>query len=83
MKVSEVLAKADMRPVPRAKNLGRIGWADGYMPVRFRGKPTIWIYGPDIPEAERDKILRVPFPDKLFSTNIRAKYRCHKVEVAA
>ena len=79
MKVSELLAKAAMQPVPKARNLLLIGWADGYMPVRFRSKPTIWIYGPAIPEVERDKIIRVPFPDRQFNCAIKNKYQCFKV----
>lgn len=79
MKVSEVLANADMRPVAKGRNLRSIGWWEGYMPSRFSGKPTIWIYGPGIPEVERDKIHRVPYPDKLFTLNIKNKYRAYKV----
>lgn len=79
MKVSEILAGASMRPVPRGRNIGSIGWVAGYMPVTFKGRPTIWIYGPDIPAEEMDKILRVPYPDKLFTTNIKNKFKCHKV----
>ena len=79
MKVSELLAKATPQPVTRAKNLGTIAWVDGYLLVKFRGRSTLYIFGPKIPECEFDKIMANPFPDKLFSTNIRAKYRSFKV----
>ncbi len=79
MKVSEIFTNANMKPVPRAKNLDQIGYCDGYLLVRFKGKPTLWIYGPNISAVEVDKILRVPYPDKLFSTNIRSKYKVFKV----
>lgn len=84
MKVSELIAKADMRRVFRANNLAELGWADGYLVVRFRGRPTLYIYGPNIAECERDKVLANPYPDALF-TRLRNKHcwQCHKVEVAA
>ena len=83
MKVSEIIQNADMKPVTRGKNLRRMGWWAGYMPVAFGAKPDVWIYGPGIPEEERDKIHRVPYPDKIFTTNIKNKYRAYKVEKAA
>jgi hypothetical protein len=77
MRVPELLAKVEMRPVSKARNLREIGWADGYMVVRFQ--TSTWIYGPNIAEVERDKLHRVPYPDKLFTTNIKNKYRAYKV----
>ena len=41
--------------------------------VQFKGRPDRWIYGPAIPQDEVAKILRVPYPDKIFTTNIRNK----------
>lgn len=69
----------DMQPVPKAKNLDRIGWTNGYMLVQFKGRPDRWVYGPAIPEVELQKILRVPYPDKIFTTNIKNKFKCAKV----
>ena len=66
-------------PVPKAKNLDFISWTDGYMMVRFKGRPERYLYGPSIPEDEKDKILRVPYPDRQFKLGIQNKYRCHKV----
>lgn len=82
MKVSEILANAPLVPVLRAKNLAQVGWHGGYLVVRFHGPHQLWIYGPDIAEVERDKILRVPYPDKQFSS-IKKKYRAYKVPIAA
>jgi hypothetical protein len=85
MKVSEIIANANPHPVSRGRNLYKIGWASGYLVVSFRGRDTIYIYGKDgggIAEAERDKILANPYPDKLF-VNHRDKqgWKCLKVEV--
>lgn len=79
MRTSELLAKVSMQPVSRAKNLGKIGWADGYMVVQFHGRPDLWIYGPDIPELKHDQILKNPYPDSLFHKAIREKFKAFKV----
>lgn len=65
--------------VTRGRNLHRIAWTGGYMLVQFKGRTDRYIFGPDIPETELDKILKNPFPDRLFTTNIKNKFRCHKV----
>ena len=80
MKVSELLAKASLQPVTRAHNLDQIGWCDGYLLVKFKSSNSLWVYGPAIPEAERDTLLRVPYPDHLFS-NHRDKqgWKCFKL----
>jgi hypothetical protein len=86
MKVPELLAKVEMRPVSKARNLREIGWADGYMVVRFWTGPSLYIFGPSIAEAERDKLLRSPYPDGLW-TKLRKKHaddwKSHKVEIHA
>lgn len=79
MTISELLANATPVSVTKGKNLSMIGWHGGYLVVRFRGRPTQWIYGPGIPEEEFSKIMRVPYPDKLFTSNIKNKYQCHKI----
>ncbi|MDE2099422.1 MAG: hypothetical protein KGL39_19375 [Patescibacteria group bacterium] len=79
MKIADLIRKSPLTRVYMANNLHSAGWSDGYLVVRFNGKPTLYIYGPNIPEAERDKLFRSPYPDKLFETNIRNKYKCHKV----
>jgi hypothetical protein len=79
MKVPELLAKVEMRPVSKARNLREIGWADGYMVVRFWTGPSLWIYGPAIPEVKRDQILANPYPDSLFTKAIKNKFQCHHV----
>jgi len=84
MKVSELIAKAEPKPVARGRNLGLVGWADGYLLVKFRGRDTLYIYGPDIAEHEAEKIVKNPYPDALF-TKLRDKHqwKCHKVQAAA
>jgi hypothetical protein len=84
MKVSDLISRTVLRPVRKAKNLDTLGWCDGYLLVRFKGRDTLYIYGPNIAEAERDKILANPYPDALF-TRLREKHKwqCHKVEAAA
>lgn len=79
MKTSELLAKITMHPVTKGRNLRLVGWADGYMLVAFHGSSERWIYGPDVAEVERDKILRVPYPDALFQHNVKARYKAFKV----
>ena len=49
--------KFDLKHVPKAKNLDQIGWSGGYMLVQFKGRPTRYVFGPNIPETEFDKIL--------------------------
>ncbi len=80
MKVSDLISRTVPRFVTKAHNLDRIGWCDGYLLVRFRGRSTLYIYGKEgggIPEAERDKILANPYPDALFS-KLKKHWKCHK-----
>lgn len=90
MKVSELIAQSKFHRVPHGRNIAEVSWVQGYLLVRFSqpkgfksDRVRLYIFGPNIPEAERDKLLRVPYPDKLFTQNIRGKYQCHKVERAA
>lgn len=66
-------------PVPKAKNLDAISWTDGYMLVRFKGRPDRYVYGPEIPEDAKDKILANPYPDRLFSLIVVKRFKCHKI----
>jgi KTSC domain len=59
------------------KNLEAAGWCDGVLRVRFR-EGRLYDYA-GVPEEEFKKLLRVPFPDRLFSTNIKAKFHCERV----
>jgi len=80
MKVSEILAKANLQPVTKGRNLELCGWADGYLVVKFHGSPTLYINGPNVAEVERDKLLRSIYPDSLFN-KLKAKHnwQCLKV----
>lgn len=80
MKLSEILSNAAMQMPPRSNNMQSLGWHEGYIVVRFYGSKAIYVYGPEIPESEHAKILQNPFPDRIFTACIKAKFKCHKVE---
>ena len=82
MKVSELLSKAEMTPVHRGRNVKQVGCVDGYFLVRFH-TGALWVYGPNVPDGECEKLLRVPYPDKLFTINIKNKFKAYKVQSAA
>lgn len=71
--------KFTLEEVKRGRNLHLIGWTSGYLLVQFRGRSQQYIFGPAIPEEEKDKLLRSPYPDRLFQANIKGNYRCHKI----
>ena len=81
MKVSDLLALVEMKSVPKGRNLDYIGWLSGYLVVVFKGRMTKYVYGPNVAEVERDKIIRTPYPDSLFN-KLKAKHdwQCLKVE---
>jgi hypothetical protein len=79
MKVSELLVKADWKRNPKARNLAEFAWVDGYMLVRFQLRGQLYVFGPEIPQNEEEKILKNPFPDRIFTTNIKNKFKCFKV----
>ena len=71
MKASEILANANLQTVSRGR-MKRLGWYGGYLVVEY---PTAtYIYGPNIAEAERDKLLRVPYPDNTLNQNKKKHY---------
>ena len=61
MKVSELLAKAKMKPVDKGRNVKFVAWVDGYVLVRFH-TGALWVYGSRIPESEAEKIAKKPVP---------------------
>jgi len=71
MKVSEILSTASMQTVPKARNLGEVGWSGGYLVVRYKGRPQPYIYGPKVDVLEVSKILANPYPDSLLSKLIK------------
>ena len=71
--------KFDLQSVPKAKNLDRIGWSNGYVLVQFKGRPDRYVFGPSIPQTEVEKVIKNPFPDRLFTTNIKNKFQCKKL----
>jgi len=70
----------DLKRVKRATNLDCAGYTDGYVMVMFRGRPTKYIYGPEIPRDTFDKLFTAAFPDRQFQLTIKNKYRSHKIE---
>lgn len=60
----------------RGVNLIAVGWEEGVLRCAFAGKDgaKFWQYA-GVPEAECEKLKRSPFPDKLFSTNVRNKFK--------
>ncbi len=82
MKVSDLISRTVPQFVTKAHNLDQIGWCDGYLLVRFRGRSTLYVFGPDIAEVERDKILANPYPDALFS-KLKKHWQCYKIPRAA
>ena len=60
----------------KGTNVIGVGYKDGVLRVCFAGKdgPKFWRYR-DVPAAEFVKFGRSPFPDRLFSTNIRNKFK--------
>lgn len=69
----------DLQPVPKARNLDRIGWANGYVLVQFKGRPDRYVFGPKIGEDVVPKILANPFPDRLFQLTVKQKFQCAKL----
>lgn len=66
--------------IKRGRNLARIGWHDGFLTVQFRGRHSVYEYGPGVPRERAEQLMRVPYPDKLFTQVIKDKFPCRKVE---
>ena len=79
MKASEILPNANLQTVSRGR-MKRLGWYGGYLVVEY---PTgTYVYGPNIAEAERDKLLRVPYPDNTLNQN-KKNYNWQSFKVGA
>ena len=52
MKVSELLSKAEMKPVAKGRNVKQVGCVDGYFLVRFH-TGALWCLRP---ERSRDQV---------------------------
>ena len=79
MKASEILPNANLQPVSRGR-MKRIGWYAGYLVVEYR--TATYVYGPNIAEAERDKLLRVPYPDNTLN-QLKKKHNWQSFKVGA
>lgn len=56
----------------RRKNLQSVGWENFFLEVEFRGGTRYQFGG--VPEEVKDKLLRSPFPDALFTKIVKGKY---------
>lgn len=58
----------------KGRNVIAAGWRDGVLRVAFAGKDGARFYCySGVPEAEFMKLRNSPFPDRLFTTNIKGK----------
>ncbi len=64
MTAAEVLSRCNLAPVKKGR-MSHIGWYAGYLVVEYGS--ALYVYGPAIAEAERDKLLRVPYPDNTLN----------------
>jgi hypothetical protein len=59
----------------RGTNLIAVGWRDGVLRCAFASKAGARFYEyPGVPEAEFIKLRNSPYPDRLFTTNIKGKF---------
>lgn len=59
----------------RGTNLIAVGWENGTLRCAFAGKDGARFYRySGVPEAEKEKLLKSPYPDRLFTTNIKGKF---------
>lgn len=69
----------NMTPVKgRRKNLQSVGWENHVLQVVFAGGRSYQFGG--VPEDVKDKLLRVPFPDKLFTQLVKGKYVSRRID---
>ena len=59
-------------------NLLAVGWRDGVLTCEFPGGRQYRYAG--VPEEECAKLIRSPFPDKLFTSNIKGKYTAERID---
>lgn len=75
-------------PIPvtgtKGRNLTAVGWRNGILRCVFereRNNISIYAYGDKenpVPKEEYLKLLKSPFPDKLFTQIVKSKYPCTK-----
>lgn len=60
----------------RGTNLIAVGWDGGVLRCAFASKTGARFYEyPGVPEAEFIKLKTSPYPDRLFTTNIKGKFK--------
>lgn len=62
----------------RRKNLQSVGWDNFVLQVEFRGSRRYQFGG--VPEEIKDKLLRSPFPDSLFSKIVKGKFVSARID---
>jgi hypothetical protein len=61
----------------KGHNLVGVGWGNGVLRCAFAGKEGKRFYRySNVPEAEFVKLRNSPFPDRLFTSNIKGKFTC-------
>lgn len=60
----------------KGANLIGVGWENGTLRCAFASKTGLRYYRYfDVPEAEFEKLRKSPYPDRLFTTNIKNKFK--------
>lgn len=62
----------------RRTNLIKVGWENFFLQVEFKDGRR-YQYG-GVPSEVKDKLARVPYPDKLFSQLVRGKYVSERID---
>jgi KTSC domain len=62
----------------RRANLVSVGWQDHVLQVEFKDGRRYQFGG--VPVEVKDKLLRVPYPDKLFQQLVKGKFVSKRVD---
>jgi hypothetical protein len=66
MKASDIIARANPQPVPKAKRISVAGWFAGYLVIGYKGSRVRYVHGPNVEHIELKKLMKVPFPEALL-----------------
>lgn len=86
MTTSEIIQRSGLTAIAKGR-MSRVGWYAGYLVIEYPASKTApattYIYGPNVAEAERDKLRKVPYPDSLLA-QLKKKHQwySHKVKHA-
>lgn len=63
----------------RGTNLIAVGWENGTLRCAFASKTGARFYKYfGVPEAEFEKLRKSPYPDRLFASNIKNKFKSER-----